>query len=659
MAKQYKGSLTLEWFNKQKSIISIDENSIKSESDIPAPNINWINKEETLFYLLNDKEGKGFTPYWVNRDDIRVKEARPLIFQKAYSAVSKDIPGTIPGTNNEFVIKEIESEADAVEIENILIKGDNLLALNTLKKHFDKLNDCDKVKCIYIDPPFNTGQAFEHYDDNLEHSEWLTLMRDRLKILKELLSSDGFIIVHLDDVEVHYCKILLDELLGRASFISHITYERSGVAGLGQGGFLVNTTEHILFYRNMTDPSGKNLGIYPLDENTIRRYNRYIDNFGTKELVEEFISKSNKESVKIFKHSDYEIKTISLTSFQTREKEIRREFAKNLNKLFRGNRVQQENEFQNNLISKMDKNCLYSVEYTPSRGKYKDELINLYYNNNELLSWLGDNAELEGEDIVKSMKLTTLWDKEDIPKADIANEGGVNFPRGKKPENLIKRILDLCTSEGDLVLDCFGGSGSTFAVAHKMNRKWIGIEIGDHAETHIIPRLKNVLSGKDSLGISKKINWQGGGSFKYYQLGESIISIDTETGKGEFNWKLGKSFIQDSLLISYDFVLQTSINVFPAQIFKNDESTPAIGKLIGKVDRAIYGVAILAAPDEVDNLSITNEDMKTIYMSLKSQTDFQSMVIYTNKGIDIAQDSIPDDLDIIKVPHAIFSELER
>jgi adenine-specific DNA-methyltransferase len=482
-------------------------------------------------------------------------------------------------------------------------------------------------------------------------------MRDRIIVLKSLLATDGFIIVHLDDVEVHYCKILLDEIFGRESFISHITYERSGVAGLGQGGFLVNTTEHVLFYRHMTDPSGNNFGKYALDENTIRRYNRFLENLGEKEIVEEFVSKSNKESVKIYKHKNYEVKTISLADFVKREKEIRREFAKNLNKLFRGNRVQQENEFQNSLISKMDKNCLYSVEYTPSRGKYKDEKTNLYYLNNELLSWLGDNSQIEDGEIVKSMKLTTLWDKEDIPKADIANEGGVNFPRGKKPENLIKRVLDLCTVEGDIVLDCFGGSGSTFATAHKMKRRWIGIEIGTHADTHIIPRLKSVISGKDTLGISKKVDWYGGGSFAYFHLGDSIINIDEETGKGEFNWKLGKQFIQDALLLSFDFLISNEINISSLQIFE-DLDKFSVGKLIGKGNKTIYGIAYLVSPGE-KNLTISNDEIKTIYSALKKLKDFNSLVIYTNKGIDIAQDTIPKDMDIVKVPHAIFSELER
>ncbi len=221
----------------------------------------------------------------------------------------------------------------------------------------------------------------------------------------------------------------------------------------------------------------------------------------------------------------------------------------------------------------------------------------------------------------------------------------------------MQRIIYLASNEKDIVLDVFGGSGTTFSVAHKMKRRWIGTEIGNHAETHIIPRMNGVIAGKDKIGISESVNWQGGGSFKYYHLGESIISVDKETGKGEFNWSLGKQFIQESLLVSYDFVVQKHIDVFPAQIFK-DNNNPTVGKLVGKNNKVIYGISFLVAPGEKE-VSISNEEIKSIYNNIRKQEDFNALVIYTNKGIDIAQDAIPNDMDIIKVPHAIFAELER
>lgn len=401
--------------------------------------------------------------------------------------------------------------------ENMLIHGDNLLALKALENDYS-----GKIQCIYVDPPFNTGQAFVFYDDDLEHSIWLDLIYKRIKILYGLLKEDGLFWIHLDDVEVHYCKIMLDEIFNRSNFVSHITYERSAVAGLGQGGYLVNTTEHILLYKKSILPEKENLSYAELGLNIIKRYNHYVSNFGTRKLVKEFVAKSNGEKVKIYEHSDVEIETISLKNITEREEEIRQQFVKHIDTLFRGNRVQKENEFQNDIIAGMEKGKFYSVDYVPSRGKYRDQETTLYYSNCELLSWLKDTSSVEDGRITKSQKMTTLWKHGEIPKADIANEGGVYFPRSKKPEQLLKRIIEMSTREGDYVLDSFLGSGTTAATAHKMGRKWIGIEMGEHAYSHCQKRLCNVIDGEQT-GISKSVNWHGGGGFKFYELAEPLL----------------------------------------------------------------------------------------------------------------------------------------
>lgn len=178
MGKKYTGSLSLEWFNKQKSILIQAEKEEQAKGDVPAPKINWINKDDALFYEIVDDEGRGLSPYWVDRSDLRVKEARPLLFQKAYRVVEKPKPESL--IEKEY--KMVESKEDDPAIENILIRGDNLLALNSLKKLFANRPDEEKVACIYIDLPFNTDQAFEHYEDALEHSVWLTMTRDRLRV---------------------------------------------------------------------------------------------------------------------------------------------------------------------------------------------------------------------------------------------------------------------------------------------------------------------------------------------------------------------------------------------------------------------------------------------------------------------------------------------
>lgn len=403
---------------------------------------------------------------------------------------------------------------------NMLIHGDNLLALRALEENFT-----GAVKCIYIDPPFNTGQAFEYYDDNIEHSLWLNLMHNRFLSMYKLLSDNGVLWVHLDDQEVHYCKIMLDCIFSRHNFVSHITYERSGVAGLGQGGYLVNTTEHILLYKKSILPTKNNFVYSELEPNIMKRYNRVITNYGTKELIREFISKSNGLPVRVFKHSDYTIQSISLKNLSSNKSQIMRVYVDNLNNIFRGNRVQKENQFQNDIISNLDKDCLYSVEYTPSRGKYENNITTLYYYNKELLSFLSDTASIDEGKVVKSQKMTTLWTHSEIPKADIAHEGEVYFPRGKKPEQLLRRILEMSTSPGDLVLDSFLGSGTTAAVAHKMGRRWIGVELGDHAYTHCAVRMKKVIEGEQG-GISKSVNWRGGGGFKFYELAPSLLNKD-------------------------------------------------------------------------------------------------------------------------------------
>jgi len=421
---------------------------------------------------------------------------------------------------------------DADIYDNLLIYGDNLLALKALEQKYT-----GKVKCIFIDPPYNTQNALLPYDDGLEHSRWLSLINERLVILKNLMAQESSIWITIDDNEAHYLKVLLDEIFGRSCFVADITYERSGSAGLGQGGEFVNTTEHLLVYKNGDLKFNEVLGTTPLEQKTMKRYNKVLKNEGTKTLVRSFESKSNSLEVKIYKHEGFALETISLAKFDERLEVIKGQFVENFERLFRTNNVQKENAFQNDLMQEMDKKSLYTVEYTPSRGKYKGQITTLYYYNAELFAWLKDTAFLEEGQIVKTNKLTTVWTHSDIPKADLANEGGVDFPRSKKPEHLIKRILSIATNPNDIVLDSFAGSGTTGAVAHKMMRRWIMVELNEHCDTHIIPRLKGVIDGSDQGGVSKAQDWKGGGGFRYYRLAPSLLEKD-KWGQ----WVISKEF---------------------------------------------------------------------------------------------------------------------
>ena len=450
--------------------------------------------------------------------------------------------------------------------QNMLIHGDNLLVLKALEQQF-----AGQVKCIYIDPPYNTGAAFEYYDDNLEHSTWLNLMYPRIKILHSLLSESGSIWISIDDVECHYLRTILDEIFGRNFFVADITYERSGSAGLGQGGLFVNTSEHILVYSKGNFQYNKILGSTPLELKTMKRYNKVLVNEGTRELVDEFVSKSNGTPVKIYRHSGFEIQSISVRDFSNREREIRAEFVAFFEKLFRTNNVQKENQFQNDLMSRMDKEYLYTVDYIPSRGKNKDMPTTLYYYNSELFAWLKDTAYLEDGNIVKTNNLTTVWKHEDIPKADLANEGGVDFPRSKKPEQLIKRILQISTNEGELVLDSFLGSGTTAAVAHKLKRQWIGIEMGDHAYTHCKVRLDHVIDNKDPRGITSSSNWQGGGGYKFYELAPTLIEKD-KYGNSVFSSKYNSTMIAAAVAKINGFTYAPNKEVYWKQGYSQDNS---------------------------------------------------------------------------------------
>ncbi|KAB2952159.1 site-specific DNA-methyltransferase [Heliorestis acidaminivorans] len=422
-----------------------------------------------------------------------------------------------------ILIEDPEKSYGDTNSENMLIHGDNLLALKALEQDF-----AGKIKCIYIDPPYNTGSAFEYYDDNLEHSTWLNLMYPRLRILNNLLADDGIMWISIDDNEVHYLKVMLDEIFGRNNFLANIAYERSGTAGIGQGGtFLVNTHEFILVYaKNKSMLDKLEAKTYkPLDKEIMKRYSKILKKTGTKIKIDEFYSAANNEKVEIYQHKDFEIETISLRNFNSREAEIRKLYYENFNLIFRTTNPQKENSFQQKILEKIDKD-LYSVEYVPSRGKYKGVPTTLYYYNNELFAWLKDSAEISNKQVVKTNKMSGFWRNEEIPKANLANEGGVDFKRGKKPEALLKTIIDISTNEEDWVLDSFLGSGTTAAVAQKMNRKWVGIELGDHAYSHCLPRLKEIINGTDVVGVSKAVNWKGGGGFRFYELAPSLLKKD-------------------------------------------------------------------------------------------------------------------------------------
>jgi adenine-specific DNA-methyltransferase len=413
--------------------------------------------------------------------------------------------------------------------ENMIIHGDNLLALKALLPEYE-----GKVKCIYIDPPYNTGSAFEHYDDNVEHSLWLTLMKSRFELLHLLLHESGSIFIQLDDSEVHYSRVLMDEIFGRNNYVNDITISTNKAFGFkGTSSGIFKQANHLLLFAKNKRKFEINQDKLFIEKDYDVAYNLVFDDINKPEAnwtwsnINDVVAKNlNFMSVREAK------KEMNDTDF----KDAVAKFAlENAGRVFQCAAVSGGAYLKRKAtveLSKQNKDKIIrhqgdDMDYMFIGGRrvifYKERLVDL------------GGYELPGE------KITDIWS--DISIEGLAHEGGVDFPKGKKPEKLIQRCFDLSTSPGDYVLDSFLGSGTAAAVAHKMNRKYIGVEMGGQAYTHCKVRLDGVVSGTDQSGISKVVEWKGGGAYKFYELAPSFIIKD------EFGNPVIDGFYNDTKLI--------------------------------------------------------------------------------------------------------------
>ena len=380
---------------------------------------------------------------------------------------------------------------------NMLIHGDNLLALKALEQDY-----AGKVKCIYIDPPYNTGNAFEHYDDNLEHSIWLNLIYQRIRLLYALLSKDGAFCMHLDDQEVHYAKIVCDEIFGRSNFIATVAIKSSTPSGV--------KTSH----KDKKIIKQKDLLLVYKKSDSLRINPQYVRKPEWDTHFNYFINDDNKtvESLlKILKKKSILKPTESIRDFDINNDKHRNFYLKY------SDRICQTQSHKNLELKEKSRNLKDEILHTENA---------MFYNGRQLTPLANSLNEVVYRDKIEkdfAILLCDFWS--DIDFQNTQNEGGVEFPNSKKPEFLIQRIVALFTETGDLVLDSFLGSGTTAAVAHKMGRRWIGVELGEHAKTHCVPRLKQVVDGEQG-GISKAVNWKGGGGFKFYTLAPSLLKKD-------------------------------------------------------------------------------------------------------------------------------------
>jgi len=394
--------------------------------------------------------------------------------------------------------------------DNRLIFGDNLLALKALEQEFT-----GKVKCAYIDPPFNTGEAFEFYDDGLEHSIWLDLMAHRIRAIHRLLRDDGSLFIHIDDNELAYLIALCDEVFGRRNRINIITFKQSSASGpkaINPG--LVTTANYIVFYAKdkLRWSPNRVFQAVPRDD----RYSNFIPNIGNS-------------------HTEWRVVTLRDAFAQHHQSDwtsVRTRFADKLeaelNKFVLAQRDQviQLATVREKDINEDAKRVLRESIDKPgvvARSARDDKEDYFFLNGKQILFYKNKVKRVGGVE-TSALAASNIWD--DLLSNNVHQEGGVSFPKGKKPEALLERILSFASNPGDLVLDSFAGSGTTGAVAHKMRRRWIMVELGEHCDTHIFPRLKRIIDGEDNGGITASVAWQGGGGFRYYTLAPSLIVND-------------------------------------------------------------------------------------------------------------------------------------
>ena len=394
------------------------------------------------------------------------------------------------------------SEGD--HFDNILIQGDNLLALKALEAEYT-----GKVKCIFIDPPYNTGSAFTHYDDGLEHSIWLSLMRDRLEILRRLLSEDGSIWITIDDNEAHYLKVLSDEIFGRRNFVTSFIWRKVDSPNDNK---VPVTPDHdfVLCYQNNDEKARFR---QKPDPSIVESY-RPPDDESDRPYRDRLLKKNGKNSLRADRPSMFfpisAPDGTEVLPIHDDGREARWALGKkSVDKLMANSELVWKKRARGGKESWVP----YTREYAPTNPSRPYPSI-----------W--NDLHTTRQTKAHHKALLGLGDEFDTPK----------------PEDLIERILNISTDPNDVVLDSFAGSGTTGAVAHKMNRRWIMVELGDHCHTHIVPRLNKVIDGEDPGGITESVNWKGGGGFRYYRLGPSLLEKDAWG-----NWIISREYNPEML----------------------------------------------------------------------------------------------------------------
>jgi len=460
-------------------------------------------------------------------------------------------------------------------------------------------------------------------------------MRDRLIILKKLLRKDGLIFVQIGDDEMAYLKVLMDEIFGRNNCIGQIAVRMSHSAGMKRRAAdkrIIKNTEYILVYImpefSEVKPVYEKCNEYPVNYYQYLEFNESNDRakiwqlnkipFVKKQLGKHNLKESNDSIHELFEIDEKFYGWVLENRFNIarRDSHVPNLEGLDLSLINVEEAIKFQAESRYYWIGKGTKGNtfqLYTLEEKIKKITFRDENEGIIYGK-VLTNLLGD-----------------WWSDFYRDMSRVDREGGVKFKNGKKPERLIQRIFDICTDKGDLILDSFLGSGTTAAVAHKMDRRWIGIEIGNHAETLCIPRLNKVISGNDQTGITNAVNWSGGGGYKFYQVEESIILDD------DINWNL-----------SYEDIAKAIFLIFDYSYLKRFEDEIHIGKRLGK-----YALSIISK--ELDIMS--NEKVHELINKIKAKYDYiTDLKIFTNKGIGVKESDLPDFINIRTIPEIIIKK---
>ena len=485
---------------------------------------------------------------WVGKDQEMKLEPRILIENPKLSNTEKD-----------------------KDTENMLIHGDNLLALKALESKY-----AGKIKCIYIDPPYNISAMNEYYNDFVEHSMWLNRIRPRIELLRELLCEDGVIFIQISDEEQAYLKILCDEVFGRSNFVNMVSVNMKNIAGASGGGEdkrLKKNCEYILIYAKDYNSMPLFNGPYEytelstliqqyIDEGKSWKYTTVLVDPGEKDYIGSTVDGDGNE-IKVYRRINpimLSIKQIAKKDGIT-EKEAYQKYGINI---FQTTNAQ--SSIRTRIIDyrrEMDiRDDLLSIEYVPRTGKNRGCVYEQFYKGDKcrLFVWLRDTStNIDGE-LYKVDQLGTYWDMNAWMK-NVSKEGNVDFPNSKKPEKLISQIIEMCTQPNDIVLDSFLGSGTTAATAHKLGRRYIGVEMGDHAYSLCKPRLDRVIANLDNSGISKATNWQGGGGYKFYELAPTLI-VEDKFGNPVINKEYNADMLAAAMALHEGFVYSPDENFY-------------------------------------------------------------------------------------------------